>query len=245
MFFARISRGRTVREFIGGTLLLPTAFDLVWFSIFGRAAIDMEEHNPGVLTKPVVEDGDTPQALFTLLADYPLYTITGTVALIVIVLYFVTSMDSAALVMDMFASGEENKSPTYYRVGWVVAVGLVTGALLFINDSGINALQQVVIIIALPFFFMYFVMMYSLIKAMSDDSAAARKTRSRTWEKTDTAEKLEEGENKPAPGYDAQGNEVERPELEYDAEDDSWKFPEGFKLERGDRDTIVDERRQD
>ena len=246
MFFARISRGRTVREFIGGTLLLPTTFDLIWFSIFGRAAIDMEERDPGVLTTPVVEEGDTPQALFTLLADYPLYAVTGTLALVVIVFYFVTSMDSAALVMDMFASGEENKSPTFYRVGWVVAVGLVTGALLFINDSGIEALQQVVIIIALPFFFMYFVMMYSLIKAMNDDSAAARKTRSRTWEKTDTAEKLEEGENKPAPGYDAEGNEVERPELEYDAEDDSWKFPEGFRLDRsGESDTLVDGRRSD
>ncbi len=246
MFFARISRGRTVREFIGGTLLLPTTFDLIWFSIFGRAAIDMEEQDPGVLTTPVVEEGDTPQALFTLLADYPLYAVTGTVALVVIVFYFVTSMDSAALVVDMFASGEENKSPTFYRVGWVVAVGLVTGALLFINDSGIEALQQVVIIIALPFFFMYFVMMYSLIKAMNDDSAAARKTRSRTWEKTDTAEKLEEGENKPAPGYDSEGNEVERPELEYDAEDDSWKFPEGFRLDRsGENDTLVDDRRPD
>jgi len=246
MFFARISRGRTVREFIGGTLLLPTTFDLIWFSIFGRAAIDMEEQDPGVLTTPVVEEGDTPQALFTLLADYPLYAVTGTVALVVIVFYFVTSMDSAALVMDMFASGEENKSPTFYRVGWVVAVGLVTGALLFINDSGIEALQQVVIIIALPFFFMYFVMMYSLTKAMNDDSAAARKTRSRTWEKTDTAEKLEEGENKPAPGYDSEGNEVERPELEYDAEDDSWKFPEGFRLDRsGENDTLVDDRRSD
>ena len=246
MFFARISRGRTVREFIGGTLLLPTTFDLIWFSIFGRAAIDMEEQDPGVLTTPVVEEGDTPQALFTLLADYPLYAVTGTVALVVIVFYFVTSMDSAALVVDMFASGEENKSPTFYRVGWVVAVGLVTGALLFINDSGIEALQQVVIIIALPFFFMYFVMMYSLIKAMNDDSAAARKTRSRTWEKTDTAEKLEEGENKPAPGYDSEGNEVERPELEYDAEDDSWKFPDGFRLDRsGENDTLVDDRRSD
>ncbi|WP_286205633.1 BCCT family transporter [Corynebacterium afermentans] len=246
MFFARISRGRTVREFIGGTLLLPTTFDLIWFSIFGRAAIDMEEKDPGVLTTPVVEEGDTPQALFTLLAEYPLYAVTGTLALVVIVFYFVTSMDSAALVMDMFASGEENKSPTFYRVGWVVAVGLVTGALLFINDSGIEALQQVVIIIALPFFFMYFVMMYSLIKAMNDDSAAARKTRSRTWEKTDTAEKLEEGENKPAPGYDSEGNEVERPELEYDAEDDSWKFPEGFRLDRsGENDTLVDDRRSD
>ena len=246
MFFARISRGRTVREFIGGTLLLPTTFDLIWFSIFGRAAIDMEEKDPGVLTTPVVEEGDTPQALFTLLAEYPLYAVTGTLALVVIVFYFVTSMDSAALVVDMFASGEENKSPTFYRVGWVVAVGLVTGALLFINDSGIEALQQVVIIIALPFFFMYFVMMYSLIKAMNDDSAAARKTRSRTWEKTDTAEKLEEGENKPAPGYDSEGNEVERPELEYDAEDDSWKFPEGFRLDRsGENDTLVDDRRSD
>ncbi|MGV0372066.1 BCCT family transporter [Corynebacterium pilbarense] len=246
MFFARISRGRTVREFIGGTLLLPTTFDLIWFSIFGRAAIDMEEQDPGVLTTPVVEEGDTPQALFTLLADYPLYAVTGTLALVVIVFYFVTSMDSAALVMDMFASGEENKSPTFYRVGWVVAVGLVTGALLFINDSGIEALQQVVIIIALPFFFMYFVMMYSLMKAMNDDSAAARKTRSRTWEKTDTAEKLEQGENKPAPGYDSEGNEVERPELEYDAEDDSWKFPEGFRLDRsGENDTLVDDRRSD
>lgn len=235
MFFARISRGRTVREFIGGTLLLPTTFDLIWFSIFGRAAIDMEEQDPGVLTTPVVEEGDTPQALFTLLAGYPLYAVTGTLALVVIVFYFVTSMDSAALVVDMFATGEENKSPTYYRVGWVVAVGLVTGALLFINDSGIDALQQVVIIIALPFFFMYFIMMYSLVKAMNDDSAAARKTRSRTWEKTDTAEKLEEGENKPAPGYDSEGNEVERPELEYDAEDDSWKFPDGFVLDRGER----------
>ncbi|WP_293831471.1 BCCT family transporter [uncultured Corynebacterium sp.] len=246
MFFARISRGRTVREFIGGTLLLPTTFDLIWFSIFGRAAIDMEERDPGVLTTPVVEEGDTPQALFSLLAEYPLYAVTGTLALVVIVFYFVTSMDSAALVMDMFASGEENKSPTFYRVGWVVAVGLVTGALLFINDSGIEALQQVVIIIALPFFFMYFVMMYSLIKAMNDDSAAALKTRSRTWEKTDTAEKLEEGENKPAPGYDSEGNEVERPELEYDAEDDSWKFPEGFRLDRsGENDTLVDDRRSD
>ncbi|WP_175935448.1 BCCT family transporter [Corynebacterium sp. Marseille-P4321] len=232
MFFARISRGRTVREFIGGTILLPAAFDLIWFSIFGRAAIEMETSEPGVLTGPVVEDGETPRALFTLLEQYPIYGITGTLALIVIVFYFVTSMDSAAMVIDMYATGEENKSPTYYRVGWVLAVGLVTAALLFINDSGIDALQEVVIIIALPFFFMYFVMMYSLAKAMGDDSAAARKTKSRTWEKTDTPEKLEAHENIPAPGYDSEGNEVERPELEYDHEDDSWRLPEGFRLDR-------------
>ena len=232
MFFARISRGRTVREFIGGTILLPTAFDLIWFSIFGRAAIEVESNEPGALTGPVVEDGETPKALFTLLEQYPIYGITGTVALVVIIIYFVTSMDSAAMVMDMYATGEENKSPTYYRVGWVCAVGLVTAALLFINDSGIDALQEVVIIIALPFFVTYFIMMYSLAKAMSDDSAAARKTKSRTWAKTDTPEKLEEHESIPAPGYDAEGNEVERPELEYDHEEDSWRLPEGFMLDR-------------
>ena len=230
MFFARISRGRTVREFIGGTILLPTVFDLIWFSIFGRAAMEMEAEDPGVLTKPVVEDGDTPRALFSLLAEYPLYAVTGAVALFVIVMYFVTSMDSAALVVDMFATGEENKSPVFYRVGWVIAVGLVTGALLFINDSGIQALQEVVIIIAFPFFITYFIMMWSLVKAMTDDSAAARRYRSRQWEKTDTAEKLEEGENKPAPGYDPEGNPVDRPEFEYDAEEGTWRLEESLIL---------------
>lgn len=156
MFFARISKGRTVRAFIAGTILLPTVFNMVWFSIFGRAATELETSRPGVLTEPVVVEGETPRALFTLLAEYPLYGIVGSVALFVIVFYFVTSMDSAAMVMDMFASGEENKTPTYYRVGWVVAIGVVTAALLFINDSGIAALQEVVIIIALPFFILYF-----------------------------------------------------------------------------------------
>ncbi|PAJ68232.1 multidrug DMT transporter permease [Corynebacterium hadale] len=230
MFFARISRGRTVREFIGGTILLPTVFDLIWFSIFGRAAMEMEAEDPGVLTKPVVEDGDTPRALFSLLAEYPLYAVTGAVALFVIVMYFVTSMDSAALVVDMFATGEENKSPVFYRVGWVIAVGLVTGALLFINDSGIQALQEVVIIIAFPFFITYFIMMWSLVKAMTDDSAAARRYRSRQWEKTDTAEKLEEGENKPAPGYDSEGNPVDWPEFEYDAEEGTWRLEDSLIL---------------
>lgn len=231
MFFARISRGRTVREFIGGTILLPTVFDLIWFSIFGRAAFEIEAQEPGKLTGPVIDEGDTPRALFTLLADYPLYAVTGTVAFAVIVLYFVTSMDSAAMVMDMFASGEEARTPSYYRIGWVIAVGVVTGALLFINDSGIQALQEVVIIIALPFFITYFIMMFSLVKAMSNDSAAARRVRTRSWDKTDTAEKFEEAENKPAPGYDAEGNELEVPQLEYDHEEGSWRLSESLIVE--------------
>ena len=192
--------------------------------------MEVERDNPGILTKPVVEEGDTPQVLFTLLEQYPLYVISGAVALAVIVFYFVTSIDSAAMVMDMFATGEENKTPTYYRVGWAVAIGVVTAALLFINDSGIEALQEVVLIVALPFFFMHFVMMYSLVKAMSDDSAAEQRPKSRRWDKTDTPEKLEEGEAQPAPGYDADGNELQRPELEYH-EDGYWKLSEDVVVE--------------
>ena len=240
MFFARISRGRTVRQFIAGTILLPTVFDIVWFATFGRTAIDVETNDPGVLTGPVVEDGETPQALFTLLAQYPLYFVSGAVALAVIIFYFVTSIDSAALVMDMFTTGEEEVTPKYYRVAWAVAVGVVTAALLFINDSGIQALQEVVIIIALPFFIVYFIMMFSLVKAMSDDSAAERRFRSRQWEKTDTAEKYEEADAKPAPGYDEEGNEIDRPELEYDHEEGSWRLTESVLTEAKDEDETVD-----
>ncbi|MGV0433270.1 BCCT family transporter [Corynebacterium sp. 20_84] len=236
MFFARISRGRTVRQFIAGTILLPAVFDIIWFATFGRTAIDVETNDPGVLTGPVVEDGETPQALFTLLAQYPLYFVSGAVALAVIIFYFVTSIDSAALVMDMFTTGEEEVTPKYYRVAWAVAVGVVTAALLFINDSGIQALQEVVIIIALPFFIVYFIMMFSLVKAMSDDSAAARRFRSRQWEKTDTAEKYEEADAKPAPGYDEEGNEIDRPELEYDHEEGSWRLTESVLTEAKDED---------
>ena len=243
MFFARISKGRTVRAFIAGTVLLPTTFDIIWFSIFGRAATEIETANPGVLTGPVVEEGDTPQALFTLLGQYPAYGIVGALALFVIVMYFVTSMDSAAMVMDMFASGEENKTPAYYRVGWVVAISLVTAALLFINQSGIEALQEVVIIIALPFFILFFLMMYSLVKAMNDDSAATQRVRTRQWEKTDNPEKLEAGENKPAPGYDVEGNELARPELEYDHDSESWRLSEPVIVDEGEDQTVQDETR--
>ena len=236
MFFARISRGRTVRQFIAGTILLPAVFDIIWFATFGRTAIDVELNDPGVLTGPVVEEGETPQALFTLLAQYPFYFISGAVALAVIIFYFVTSIDSAALVMDMFTTGEEEATPKYYRVAWAVAVGTVTAALLFINDSGIQALQEVVIIIALPFFIVYFIMMFSLVKAMSDDAAAERRFRSRQWEKTDTAEKYEEADAKPAPGYDEEGNEIDRPELEYDHEEGSWRLTESVLTEAKDED---------
>ncbi|MEJ5928957.1 BCCT family transporter [Corynebacterium sp. H128] len=219
LFIARISRGRTVREFIAGVLALPSIFGMIWFAIFGRAGLELEFANPGFLTKPVVEEGDVPAALFKFLEAYPLTGIVAPFAVLIVIIFFITSIDSAAMVTDMMSTGEENLTPTSYRVLWAVLIGAVAGALLLVSpDTGIATLQEVVIIVALPFFLMHFVMMYSLVKGMNDDSAARRRVETRRWEKTDTPEKLEAHEAMPAPGYDEDGNELPTLKVEHDEE---------------------------
>ena len=225
MFIARISRGRTVREFIGGVLALPSIFTVVWISIMGRTGIEIERNDPGSMTGPVVDDGQTEAALFTLLDNLPLTAIVAPIAILIIIVFFITSMDSAGLVMDMFTTGEEAKTPTYYRVTWVIGIGAVTAAMLIISpETGIATLQEVAIIMGLPFLIMQFIMMFSLIKGMSDDAAAARRIRTRQWEKTDSPEKLEEHDARPAPGYDEDGDPLPEPVLEYD-EDGNLVIP--------------------
>ena len=219
MFVARISRGRTVRQFIAGVIALPTIVSIMWFSIFGRAGFELENEQPGILTKPVVEGGDPSPALFILLEQFPLATLVSVFALFVIMIFFVTSIDSASMVMDMMSTGEENKTPTFYRVLWGVMIGAVAASLLLISgETALEALQSAVIVIGVPFFFLHFVMMYSLVKGMSDDHMAVRKPVTRQWEKTDTPEKLEKHEAAPAPGYDEEGNELPRFEYTHDEE---------------------------
>lgn len=219
MFFARISRGRTVRQYIAGVLALPSIFSVIWFAVFGRAGVELEREQPGILTEPVVEEGNVPFALFGLLEQYLGTAMASVFALAVIIVFFITSIDLAAMVNDMFATGEENQTPTDYRVLWALVIGAVAGALLIISpESGIATLQEVVIIVALPFFLMQFVMMYSLVKGMSDDAAAQRHLETRRWEKTDTAEELQDHESRPAPGYDEEGNPKPVPVLEHDEE---------------------------
>lgn len=217
MFIARISRGRTVRQFIAGVIALPTIVSILWFSIFGRAGFELENEQPGILTEPVVEGGDPSPALFILLEQYPLTTLVSVFALFVIMIFFVTSIDSASMVMDMMSTGEENKAPTFYRVLWGVMIGAVAASLLLISgETALEALQSAVIVIGVPFFFLHFVMMYSLVKGMSDDHMAVRKPVTRQWSKADTPEKLEENEAAPAPGYDEEGNELPRFEYTHD-----------------------------
>lgn len=239
LFVARISRGRTVREFIAGVLALPTIFAIIWFAIFGRAGLELEFAEPGFLTTPVVVEGDVPAALFKFLEAYPLTSIVAPLALLIVIIFFITSIDSAAMVTDMMCTGEENQSPTSYRVLWAVLIGSVAAALLLVSpETGIATLQEVVIIVALPFFLMQFVMMYSLIKGMGDDAAARRRVLTRKWEKTDTPEKLEAHEALPAPGYDEEGNEL--PTLHYDYDDEGRIIIAGDVVIAGDLGVVGD-----
>jgi choline/carnitine/betaine transport len=217
MFVARISKGRTVREFVGGVLVLPALFILVWFAIFGYAGLDAERRNPGSVSGPVVDQGDAAASLFILLDTLPWSTLVSGFALVVVAIFFVTSIDSAALVNDMFAVGEENVTRTYQRVLWAASIGAVTAAILVMSpDAGIEALQEIAIIIGLPFFLMFFVMMFSLVRGMGNDYHARPEPRTRQWEKADSPEALEENERKPAPGYDETGDEL--PVATYDEE---------------------------
>ncbi|WP_291478966.1 BCCT family transporter [Corynebacterium sp.] len=217
MFVARISKGRTVREFVGGVLALPALFILVWFAVFGFAGLNAERQDPGSISGPVVEQGDAAASLFILLDTLPWTTLVSGFALVVVAIFFVTSIDSAALVTDMFAVGEENVTPTYQRVLWAASIGAVAAAILVMSpQAGIEALQEISIIIGLPFFLMFFVMMYSILKGMNNDYHARPEPRTRQWEKTDSPEALEENERKPAPGYDETGDEL--PTAIYDEE---------------------------
>ncbi|MDB1089170.1 BCCT family transporter [Streptomyces sp. ACA25] len=171
IFIARISRGRTIREFVLGVLALPTAFTLVWFSIFGLSAIGIEREGDGGLVEAVVVEDDVPGALFTLLENFPLTLLVSAVAVLIVVIFFTTSSDSASLVVDMLCSGQqEREAPTRQRVFWAITEGVVAGTLLAATGvGGLNALSQVIIVFGLPFFVIAYLMLYSLLRALRQD----------------------------------------------------------------------------
>ncbi len=147
VFIARISRGRTVREFIAGVLLVPTLVTFLWFTVFGGFAIYRQMFGEGGL---VGEDGSitSQNVLFDLLGDLPGGAVLVVVAMALVAVFFVTSSDSGSLVVDMLASGGDPDPPTWSRVLWAVLEGLTAIALLV--AGGLSALQTGAIISALP-----------------------------------------------------------------------------------------------
>ncbi|RZM79826.1 BCCT family transporter [Leptolyngbya iicbica LK] len=165
IFIARISRGRTVREFILGVLLLPTALTFLWMSAFGGTALSLEltEGATGIISSAVSENVAT--ALFVMLQQLPLTGITSFVGIILVVVFFVTSSDSGSLVVDSLTSGGKLESPVPQRVFWAVIEGVVAAALLL--GGGLSALQTAAISAGLPFAVILLVMCFSIYKGLS------------------------------------------------------------------------------
>lgn len=171
IFIARISRGRTIREFVLGVLGLPTAFSIVWFSVFGLSAFDIEMNQGGGLVEEVVGQGDIPGALFSFLTHYPWTTFVSAMCIVIVIIFFTTSSDSASLVVDMLCSGTE-ESPTRQRVFWGITEGVVAATVLTASGvGGLDALQQTIIVFGLPFFVIGFFMMFSLVRALQAETA--------------------------------------------------------------------------
>lgn len=162
MFIARISIGRTIREFVLGVLIVPTLLTFLWLTAFGGSAVFMELN--GVHTVSEVIREDVALSLFRLLENFPLAYVTNILAILLIVSFFVTSSDSGSLVVDMFTSGGKLETPVYQRVFWAFSVGGVAAVLLL--GGGLKALQTAAITTGLPFALILVLMSRSLLKGL-------------------------------------------------------------------------------
>lgn len=222
IFIARISRGRTIREFVGGVLGLPVLFSVIWFAIFGMGSFHIELQGDGGLVDRVVGDGDIPGALFEFLSNFPLATFVSAIAIVLVVIFFVTSVDSTAMVLDMMAAGHEQKAPIHQRLFWAVLMGLVAATMLVATGKdGLDALQQVITVVGLPFFVMGFVMMYSLIRGIREDLGERPEPITRQWPEVHTAEELEAAQELPAPAVVLHTRAIPDDEHEDESDDGS------------------------
>ncbi|AIT81153.1 BCCT family transporter [Novosphingobium pentaromativorans] len=162
IFIARISYGRTVREFIGGVLLVPSLFTFAWMTVFGDSALHIELFGPGGISEAV--NASMPDALFAFLSHYPFSQIASGLAIVIVATFFVTSADSGALVTAMIASGGHHEARFVPRVTWAIAIGALAGALLY--AGGLGALQTAAIVTGLPFALVLLAMCYGLIKML-------------------------------------------------------------------------------
>ncbi|WP_435949211.1 BCCT family transporter [Psychrobacter sp. DM8] len=172
VFIARISRGRTIREFTLGVLLIPMTILFFWFTAFGGVAIHMEllaALDPALVSPGLIEavQADTGSAIFKLVEYYPLTKPLTLLIVIMIVLWFVTSSDSASFVIDMLTAGGDTNPPKIQRLFWATMEGFIAAILL--AAGGLGALQAAAIVAGLPFAIVIFVMMYALWRGLGRD----------------------------------------------------------------------------
>ena len=173
LFLARISRGRTIRQFVLGTMVIPFSYIVMWISIFGNAAIDkVRNDDDGTFAEAAVDF--TGVGFYDLLRDYPLADVVIFLAFVVGLLFYVTSADSAALVMGNLCSelhDVQQDCASWLRITWASATGLLTVAMLAVG--GILALQYATIIMGLPFAFVLVLVMWGLFRSIRNEGRKA------------------------------------------------------------------------
>jgi len=163
MFIARVSRGRTVREFIISVLIVPSLACVLWMTVFGETAIiQFVRDGYEAATK-----AELPLQLFSMLDGLPLAQITSFIAIILVVVFFVTSSDSGSLVIDVIAAGGKVDAPTPQRVFWCVFEGLVAIALIL--GGGLVALQAMAVSTGLPFTIVLLMSTVAVIKGLASE----------------------------------------------------------------------------
>ncbi|NER13912.1 BCCT family transporter [Leptobacterium flavescens] len=165
MFIARISMGRTIKEFVLGVLLAPAILTFFWISVFGGSALFLEINGIGELSQAVKSDIST--ALFAMLREFPLDFITSFIGIVLVIIFFVTSSDSGSLVIDYITSGGKLDAPVGQRIFWALSEGGVAAVLLL--GGGLVALQTAVLSIGLPFALVLLIMCYSLYKGLLEE----------------------------------------------------------------------------
>ena len=166
LFIARISRGRTIREFIFGVLVIPSMFGILWFTVFGNTAIWL---NDGEAAGTLGQMISSPETLLFKFLDYlPLSGVTGLVSLVVISLFFITSADSGIYVLNNIASRDKSlAAPRWQAVMWGVLMSVV--AIVLMQSGGLANLQAMTLLVALPFAMLMLLMCFSLWKGLSAD----------------------------------------------------------------------------
>jgi glycine betaine transporter len=171
LFIARVSRGRTIRQFIAGTVLAPTLVGFVWFSIFGGAALYMEIFQGVPVAEAVKADVST--AMFALFNALPMGAVMSVVATLLVMVFFVTSGDSATLVLGMMSTGGNPNPPNRVKIMWGVLISAISISLLL--AGGLKAMQTATIVFALPFSVVLVLMAVSVTRAIHQDWQAEQK----------------------------------------------------------------------
>lgn len=171
LFIAKISKGRTIREFILGVLFIPSLFNALWMTVFGNSAIWLDGETAGNLT---ALSANTEALLFGLFDQLPLGNVASFIALVIIALFFVTSADSGIYVINSIASQGEEKSVKWQSAFWAVLLAVLAISLL--RSDGLSALQTMTLVIALPFTFIMLLLCFGLWKGLMVDTQYFSKT---------------------------------------------------------------------